>query len=107
MAADVSRSSLELLLLAALAERPAHGYGLIEELRSRSDGAFDFAEGSVYPVLHRLEDAGLVTSGWVDAGGRRRRVYRLTRKGRGVLERRRRDWQAYARAVALVLERGG
>jgi DNA-binding PadR family transcriptional regulator len=107
MAVDVSRSSLELLLLAGLAERPAHGYRLIEELRRRSDGAFDFAEGSVYPVLHRLEQAGLLTSGWVEASGRRRRVYRLTRKGRRVLDRRRRDWEAYTRAVALVLERGG
>ncbi len=107
MAGEVSRSSLELLLLAGLAAGPAHGYGLIEKLRNRSGGAFDFAEGSVYPVLHRLEQAGLLTSGWVEASGRRRRVYRLTRKGRTALARRRHDWHSYTQAVSLVLERSG
>ncbi len=106
MSADQSRGSLESLLLAAVAEGPAHGYALIERLRERSEGAFDLAEGTAYPILHRLEEAGLVTSGWVDASGRRRRVYRLTRKGRKALDERRRDWQRYARAVSLVLEGG-
>ena len=104
MSADASRSSLEALLLAALADGPAHGYALIERLRDRSAGAFDLAEGTVYPILHRLEQGGLLTSSWVDAGGRRRRVYRLTRRGRRALAERRRDWREYSRAVDLVLE---
>jgi PadR family transcriptional regulator PadR len=104
MSADPSRSSLESLLLAALADGPAHGYALIERLRERSAGAFDLAEGTAYPILHRLEQGGLLTSSWVDASGRRRRVYRLTRNGRRALEERRRDWRAYSHAVGLVLE---
>ena len=106
MSADPSRNSLESLLLAAVGEGPAHGYALIERLRNRSGGAFDLAEGTVYPILHRLEQAGLLASSWVDASGRRRRVYRLTRKGRKALDERRRDWQRYSRAVSLVLEGG-
>ncbi len=106
MSADSARRSLESLLLAAVAEGPAHGYALIERLRERSEGAFDLAEGTAYPILHRLEEAGLVTSGWVDGSARRRRVYRLTQRGRKALDERRRDWRAYSRAVGLVLEGG-
>jgi PadR family transcriptional regulator, regulatory protein PadR len=104
MSADPSRSSLESLLLAAVADEPGHGYALIERLRERSGGAFDLAEGTAYPILHRLEQAGLLASSWVHASGRRRRVYRLTRRGRRALDERRRDWRAYSRAVDLVLE---
>ncbi len=106
MSVDPSRNSLESLLLAAVGEGPAHGYALIERLRKRSGGAFDLAEGTVYPILHRLEQAGLLASSWVDASGRRRRVYRLTRRGRNALDERRRDWQRYSRAGSLVLEGG-
>lgn len=97
------RDHLDALLLAVLAAGPAHGYAMIEELRRRSGQAFDLPEGTVYPALHRLEPAGLVTSRWATVGGRRRRVYRLTRKGRGALARERREWTGFARAVEAVL----
>ena len=80
MRAETLKGHLDALVLAALRE-PAHGYAVIEALRGRSDGAFDLAEGTVYPVLHRLEAEGLLASEWSTAAGRRRRVYRLTRKG--------------------------
>jgi DNA-binding PadR family transcriptional regulator len=94
---------LDLLVLAVLADAPAHGYAVIEELRRRSTGAFDLPEGTVYPALHRLEAAGCLASGWEVAGGRRRRVYWLTRRGRGRLRRGRSDWVAFSGAVASVV----
>jgi PadR family transcriptional regulator PadR len=93
-----------LLVLAALAGEPAHGYAVIERLRQRSEGAFDLQEGTVYPLLHRLEDEGLVASSWSTIGGRRRREYRLTRRGRTALAERRRAWESYAASVGRVLE---
>ena len=56
------KGHLDLLLLSVLAARPAHGYAVITPLRDRSDGAFELPEGTVYPALHRLEDAGLLAS---------------------------------------------
>jgi DNA-binding PadR family transcriptional regulator len=100
---EAVRGHLELLLLAALQNGPAHGYVLIERLRERSDGAFDFPEGTIYPALHRLERAGLLASRWADAGGRRRRVYSLTRRGRAALDKRAVEWDRFANAVNLVL----
>jgi PadR family transcriptional regulator, regulatory protein PadR len=100
---EALRGHLELLLLAALADGPAHGYVLIERLRERSGGEFEFAEGTIYPALHKLERAGLLGSRWADAGGRRRRVYSLTRRGRAALERRTAEWGRFAKAIDLVL----
>jgi len=80
-----------------------HGYAVVEKLRGTSEGAFDLAEGTVYPALYRLEGAGLLSSRWTTAGGRRRRVYRLTKRGRGELARERKEWKAFAHAVEAVV----
>lgn len=97
------KGHVDLLLLATLEHGPLHGYGIVEKLRERSDGAFDLAEGTVYPALYRLEHAGLLASSWTQGGGRRRRVYRLTRRGRRELAAERRDWKAFSRAVEAVV----
>ena len=97
------KGHLDALVLATLDDEPLHGYAVIEALRARSEGAFDLAEGTVYPVLHRLEADGLLTSNWSTVAGRRRRIYRLSRRGRAALGRRRAEWQSFARAVESVL----
>ena len=104
MEGDALRGHLELLLLAALARAEQHGYALIEWLRSRSDGALDLGEGSVYPALRRLEAAGCVKSAWRADGGRRKRVYRLTKRGEERLRNGREEWDELVRTVGLVLE---
>jgi DNA-binding PadR family transcriptional regulator len=103
MKAEALKGHLDGLVLATLQDGPLHGYAVIEELRGRSAGAFDLAEGTVYPVLHRLEAEGLLTSAWSSTAGRRRRVYRLTRRGRTALDRRREEWRRFAGAVEAVL----
>jgi PadR family transcriptional regulator, regulatory protein PadR len=102
MRAETLKGHLELLLLATIAAEPAHGYRILELLRERSGGAFDLPEGTIYPALYRLERAGLLASRWSTAGGRRRRTYRLTRRGRAALAAERRDWDRFARAVGRV-----
>ena len=98
------RGHLDGLVLAVLASGPVHGYRLIELLRMRSGGFFEFPEGSVYPALHRLERAGLVESGWSAVDGRRRRVYELTASGRRAATERRREWRSFAAAVDAIWE---
>jgi PadR family transcriptional regulator, regulatory protein PadR len=99
---DIVKGHLDLLLLAVLEQEPAHGYAVIERLRARSDGAFDLPEGTIYPALHRLEAAGLLASGWSDGSGRRRRVYRLTRRGTAALAERGEEWRRFRGAVDVV-----
>jgi DNA-binding PadR family transcriptional regulator len=103
MQAEMLKGHLDGLILATLRDGPAHGYAVIESLKQRSGGAFDLAEGTVYPVLHRLEADGLLSSAWSTAGGRRRRVYRLTRRGRAALADRRTEWTSFVNAVESVL----
>jgi PadR family transcriptional regulator, regulatory protein PadR len=102
MKTEALKGHLDALILAVVGTRPMHGYAIIEELRSRSGGTLALPEGTIYPALHRLEDAGMLSSSWSD-GARRRRVYRLTRRGRRELGVRRSEWNQFARAVEAVL----
>ena len=103
MRGELLKGSLDLILLAILAGGPKHGYAVVAELRQRSDGAFDLPEGTIYPALHRLEAAGLLTSRWSKESGRRRRVYSLSRRGRAALGARRAEWHDFTGAVAAVI----
>jgi PadR family transcriptional regulator, regulatory protein PadR len=103
MRRDVLKSHLELLVLTALEGGPGHGYSIIRAIRERSGGEFELLEGSLYPALHRLERDGLVTSSWSEVAGRKRRVYKLSRKGRAALAEDERDWRRFERAMNLVL----
>jgi DNA-binding PadR family transcriptional regulator len=94
---------LTLLVLAVLAAGPAHGYALIERLRASSDGAFELPEGTLYPLLHRLEDDGLVASRWTQVDGRRRREYRLTQRGRRARADREQAWRSFAAGTERVI----
>jgi DNA-binding PadR family transcriptional regulator len=99
------KGHLDALLLAALADGPRHGYAVKEALRAGSSGRFDLPTGTVYPALHRLEEAGLITGTWSVTDGRRRRVYRLTAAGRRMLDRDRAAWREFAAAVTTLLEK--
>lgn len=103
MKGDALKGHLDLLLLAILADGPAHGYAVIEQLRRRSEDVFDLAEGTVYPALHRLERSGLVGSRWDEAAPRRRRVYELSDQGSRKLEQRRHEWRGFQSAVNAVV----
>ena len=107
MEGEMLKGHLDMIVLAALSAGPAHGYAVIEELKRRTAGAFDLPEGTVYPVLHRLEQAGLLAGRWVTAdSGRRRRVYELTRRGERALVEQRAVWERFSDAVGSLF-RGG
>jgi DNA-binding PadR family transcriptional regulator len=103
MRPDQLRGHLGMLLLAALASGPAHGYALSAELRRRSDGALAIVEGSLYPALHKLEAAGLVASSTETIDGRRRRRYELTSDGKAVLQEEMRAWKLFKACIDNVL----
>ena len=98
------KGNLDLLLLSVLTAGPAHGYAIIVALRDRSEGAFDLPEGTIYPALHRLEQAGLLSSRWTTAdSGRRRRVYTLTKAGHRALAERHAVWRQFSDAITGLL----
>ena len=91
---DLVAASSTPLVLAILAEGDSYGYAILKRVRELSGGAPEWTDGMLYPVLHRLEDSGLVESRWQKAeSGRRRKYYRLTEAGRGQLADERRQWR--------------
>jgi PadR family transcriptional regulator, regulatory protein PadR len=97
------KGSAELLILSLLEGRPRHGYEIAKLIETRSGGSLRFRVTSLYPLLYRLEERGLIEGRWVEkAPLRRRRYYRLTRAGRAVLGRQRQSWKAFVNAIRRV-----
>ncbi len=103
MRGEQLKGHLDALILSVLEAAPAHGYEVIASLQQCSGGVFDLPEGTVYPALHRLERAGLVSSRREMHAGRERRVYRLSGRGRSALRDRRGQWREFSTAVTKVL----
>ncbi len=94
---------MDMLILHLLAERDMYGYEMVTELARRSSDVFQLKEGTLYPLLHRLEKEGSVSAYEEKKDGRVRRYYRLTRKGGEKLRERTEAWEKYAGAVNAVL----
>ena len=106
---ELKRGSAELLILALLEEEERHGYHIAQLITERSEGAITFHVTSLYPTLYRLEAKGLIEARWVEkrhsgaqAAARRRRYYRLTPGGRGVLAKQRSVWATFSAALTRV-----
>ena len=103
MAREQEPGGMDLLILHLLAERDMYGYEMVTELASRSNEVFRLKEGTLYPLLHRLEKEGSVSAYEEKKDGRVRRYYRLTRKGGEKLRERTEAWETYSGAVNAVL----
>jgi DNA-binding PadR family transcriptional regulator len=103
--AELIRGNTPSLLLYLIAKSGRiHGYRLIKEIRSESGGYFQFRAGTVYPVLHKLEQDGLVKGEWDSQTGRQpRRHYTITEKGKRALSQRLNTWVEFAAAMNLIL----
>ncbi len=101
---ELLKGNLESLLLYLIKQKPLYGYQLIKEIEERSEGYFQFKEGTLYPALHRLEKSGLVRGKWGRSpSGLNRRYYYLTEKGERVLARKLAEWRSFSTAMNLVL----
>jgi DNA-binding PadR family transcriptional regulator len=103
MRAEQLKGHLDGLILAVVSREPVHGYAVIESLKARSGGELALPEGTVYPALHRLEADRLLSSEWSVVGGRRRRVYRITKRGAKQLGVSRERWRVFANTIEAVL----
>lgn len=98
--------SSQLLVLTILSEKPYYGYELIKTLKQRSNDTFDMKEGTLYPILHKLENGGLVSSSNQEVSGRTRKVYAITEKGKKELAKEKQEWAEFSTAVNQVLTFG-
>ena len=96
--------NVETLLLAILEAGPSYGYAIVRELNERSEGILRLGEGTIYPVLYRLEEKKLISAKWhLAENGRERKYYRLTAKGRKALSTNCQQWQMLSVVMGKVL----
>ena len=103
--ADALQGSLDLLVLKILARRGwLHGYAIMSAIRDMSDDVLRVEEGSLYPALHRMEEAGWIRARWITKEtGRRARLYEVTAAGRKQLATEESRWQSVTAAVNSIL----
>ena len=97
--------NIDPLLLYLTSQQPMYGYQIIKELETKSQGYFKFKEGTLYPVLHRLEKEGLIQGQWQTLpSGRQRKYYHITGKGSSVLAERQSQWREFLTALDLIVQ---
>ena len=98
------KGSLPLLILHNLRSGPSHGYAIAKHIKETTNGVLDFKEGTLYPTLHGMKNQDLVEMYKEMENGRERNYYRLTDKGRKMLEVELKEWHEFTKAVNTVLE---
>ena len=103
---QLKKGVLEMLVLKLICDSPTYGYELIQRLKERSDGLFQLKEGTLYPILYRLEDEGLIEAKWSQGQGRTapKKIYEATETGRQENIRRQLLWAKFRRTVDTFLE---
>jgi PadR family transcriptional regulator PadR len=102
--ADLLQGTLHLLVLKALAPQPLHGLGVSQRINQITKQTFHVKPGSLFPALHRMEEAGWLKSYWGESeNNRRAKFYTLTRPGRQQLETETQDWQRISLGIASAL----
>ena len=101
---DILQGTLDMLVMRAVADEALHGYALVHRLKLISGDRLQIPQGSLYPALHRLENAGMLKASWAPTStGRDAKFYKLTAKGRRKLETEVADWRELSKAIAMVL----
>jgi len=102
--ADLLQGTLDLLVLKALSAQSLHGLGVSSRIKQITKGTFDVKPGSLFPALHRMEEAGWMKAEWGESeNNRRAKFYTLTRSGRRQLETETEDWQRISLAIGTAL----
>ena len=105
---ELKRGALELIVLHLLAPGEAYGYEIVSKLTAETNGSLAITDGTLYPVLYRLERAGFVTVRWeTPQRGVPRKYYQLTATGRDELARLTREWMSFAGSMAKLLSTKG
>ena len=100
---NFKKGYVEMLILNFLSEKDLYGYEMIEALRARSNNVFELKAGTLYPLLHALEEKSFLTSYEKEIGGKTRKYYSITDAGKKHLNQKKKEWNEYSQAVAGIL----
>lgn len=97
------KGSSQLLILKVISDEPLYGYQIAKNIKEQSEEIFSMGEGTLYPVLHKLELLGLVDSYWQEVEGRRRKYYAISQKGKKALQEKAAEWATFSGAVNAII----
>jgi len=101
---ELMKGSTSILILSLLEGKDMYGYQITQALREKSESVFELKEGTLYPMLHGLENEKAIDAYWVDAdNGRRRKYYKITDEGLRLLRHKKTEWHVYTKAVNSVI----
>ncbi len=101
---ELTKGSSAMLVLSVLEKEDLYGYMIIKRIAQKSDDVFSFKEGTLYPILHNFESNGYVKSYTVEVESRKRKYYKITKKGIKALNEAKKEWDAYTVAVKKVID---
>jgi len=104
---QLKKGALEMLVLELISQEPTYGYELLSRLKERSGGMFTLKEGTLYPILYRLEDDGMIEASWQTGEGRKapKKIYSVTEKGKEENIKRRSLWLDFSHTIENFYER--
>lgn len=100
---ELLKGSSDIMILKVLADGQLYGYEIAKRIKQLSDDVLSMGEGTLYPLLHRLEADHLLESFWQEVGGRKRKYYGLTKRGKKVLAEKTAEWSSFTKAIHSVI----
>ncbi len=100
---ELLKGSTKMLILEMVKDENMYGYQMIKKLKEKSNNVFEFKEGTLYPILHSLEEEGLISSYWDDTTGKKRKYYAITIKGKKSLKEKNGEWKIFSESVNRVI----
>lgn len=96
---ELLKGSTNMLILSLLEKENMYGYQMIKELSKKSNNVFEFQEGTLYPILHHLEEKNYIISYWDEKGAKKRKYYSITKEGKKHLEQKKEEWKIFSGGI--------
>lgn len=100
---ELLKGSTNMLVLSLLEKEDMYGYQMIRKMADESNNVFELQEGTLYPILHSLEEKGFITSYWDETGSKKRKYYAITKKGKEQLKDKKEEWKIFSNGINQVL----
>ncbi len=100
---ELLKGSTSLLILGLLNDENMYGYEMIKRLQEKSENVFELKEGTLYPILHSLEENNLITSYWDESTAKKRKYYAITEKGKSQLKTKKEEWKVFQNGIDKVI----
>ena len=100
---ELLKGSTDLLVLSVLEKQDMYGYQMIREIKTKSENLFEFQEGTLYPILHKLEQKKLITSYWDEVLSKKRKYYAITTDGKKHYEAKKEEWKKFSESLNQII----